>query len=95
MANNNPMILSDEQMQRVMVTEPMFSDDQNNAHYVRMGRAIENAVSAPAMAAALDLIVRRLEASIYDGSRLDEWSMQDLALKARAAMPAGWVIGEA
>ena len=95
MANNNPMILSDEQMQRVMVMEPMFSDDQNNAHYVRMGRAVEKAVSASAMVAALDLIVRRLEASINDGSRLDQWSMEDLVLKARAAMPAGWVIGEA
>ena len=88
-------ILSDEQLRRVMVMQPTFDDDADYAHMIRMGRAVENAVAAPAMAAALDLIVRRLEENIHDGSRQDRWSMDALVEKARAAMPAGWVFGAA
>jgi hypothetical protein len=51
--------------------------------------------AAPKMAEALDLIVRRLQADIDDGSRPDQWSMEALVLKARAALPAGCVIGGA
>ena len=89
------MILSDEKMRRTMALQPMYSDDADYAHLLRMGRAVEAATGAPVMAAALDLIVRRLQASIADGSRPDQWSMEDLVRKATAALPAGWVIGAA
>ena len=61
-------------------------------------RALANAqlvASSPAMAAALDCIVRRLQMDVDDGSRPDQWSMQDLIRTAKAALPAGWVIGAA
>lgn len=93
--SNEAKILSDEQIRRVMVMQSAFTDDSDYAHMIRMGRAVENAVSAPAMAAALDLIVRRLQADIDTGSRPDQWSMEALVQKARAALPAGWVIGAA
>jgi hypothetical protein len=51
--------------------------------------------AGPAMAAALDCIVRRLQMDVDDGSRPDHWSMQDLIRTAKAALPAGWVIGAA
>lgn len=53
------------------------------------------AVTIQAMAIALDLIVRRLQADIDDGSRPDQWSMESLVQKAREALPAEWVIGAA
>ena len=87
-------ILSDETMRIVMCKQEAYSDDADYAHLIRMGRAIEAAVCAPQMAAALDLIVRRLQASIDDGSRPDHWSMDDLVRKAKAALPDGWVIGD-
>ena len=49
----------------------------------------QNAVAgASKMADALDLIIRRLQADIDDGSRPDEWSMESLIEKAKAALPA-------
>lgn len=53
------------------------------------------AASAPAMAAALDCIVRRLQMDVDGGSRPDQWTMEDLIRTAKAALPAGWVIGAA
>ena len=50
--------------------------------------------AAPAMAAALDCIVRRLQMDVDDGSRPDQWTMEDLIRTAKAALPDGWVIGE-
>jgi hypothetical protein len=49
--------------------------------------------AAPSMAEALDCIVRRLQIDVDDGSRPDQWSMEDLIRTAKAALPAGWVIG--
>ena len=57
--------------------------------------AAKLAASAPAMAAALDCIVRRLQMDVDDGSRPDQWTMEDLIRTAKAALPAGWVIGAA
>lgn len=57
--------------------------------------AAKVAAGAPAMAAALDHIVRRLQMDVDDGSRPDQWSMEDLIRTAKAALPAGWVIGAA
>ncbi|MCB2006319.1 MAG: hypothetical protein KDH93_14980 [Rhodoferax sp.] len=51
--------------------------------------------AAPAMADALDCIVRRLQLNVDDGSRPDQWTMEDLIRTAKAALPAGWVIGAA
>ena len=51
--------------------------------------------AALAMATALDCIVRRLQMDVDDGSRPDQWSMEDLIRTAKAALPAGWVIGAA
>ena len=45
--------------------------------------------------AALDCIVRRLQMDVNDGSRPDQWSMEDLIRTAKAALPVGWVIGAA
>lgn len=53
------------------------------------------AAAAPNMAAALDCIVRRLQMDVDDGSRPDQWTMEDLIRTAKAALPAGWVIGAA
>lgn len=61
-------------------------------------RALANAkmvAAAPAMAAALDCIVRRLQMDVEDGGRPDQWTMEDLIRTAKAALPAGWVIGDA
>ncbi len=61
-------------------------------------RSLANAqlvAASPEMAAALDFIVRRLRMDVDDGSRPDQWSMEDLIRKAKAALPAGWVIGAA
>ena len=61
-------------------------------------RALANAklvAASPAMAAALDCIVRRLQIDVDDGSRPDQWTMEDLIRTAKAALPAGWVIGAA
>ena len=88
-------ILSDEHMQIVMCMQEAYSDDTEYAHVIRMGRAVEAALRAPQMAAALDLIVRRLQADIDDGSRPDQWSMEDLVRKATEALPFGWGIGAA
>ena len=41
--------------------------------------------AAPDLYEALDMVVRRLSADIEDGSRPDQWSMQALVDKARAA----------
>jgi hypothetical protein len=49
--------------------------------------------ATPAMADALDCIVRRLQMDVDDGSRPDQWSMEDLIRTAKAALPADWVIG--
>lgn len=57
--------------------------------------AAKVAAAAPAMAAALDCIVRRLQMDVDDGSRPDQWTMEDLTRTAKAALPAGWVIGAA
>lgn len=38
--------MDDEQIRRVMVMQPVFSDDADYAHMIRMGRAVENAVLA-------------------------------------------------
>ena len=61
-------------------------------------RALANAqlvAASPAMAAALDCIVRRLQIDVDDGSRPDQWTMEDLIRTAKAALPAGWVIADA
>ena len=61
-------------------------------------RAMANAqlvAASPAMAAALDCIVRRLQMDVEDGSRPDQWTMEDLIRTAKAALPAGWVLGAA
>ena len=57
--------------------------------------AAKVAASAPAMAAALDCIVRRLQIDVDDGSRPDQWTMEELIRTAKAALPEGWVIGAA
>jgi len=60
-------------------------------------RALGNAQMAdpaPSMAAALDCIVRRLQMDIDDGSRPDQWTMEDLVRTAKAALPDAWVIGQ-
>ena len=44
--------------------------------------------AAPKMAAALGYIVRRLQMDIEDGSRPDQWTMEDLIRTARAALPS-------
>ena len=75
-------------MRRVMCMQEAYTDDADYAHMIRMGRAVESVVCAPQMAAALDLIVRRLQASIDDGSRPDQCAMEDLVRKANAALPA-------
>ena len=93
--NGHNQLLTDEHMRIVMCMTEAYSDDADYAHIIRMGRAVESAVCAPKMAAALDLIVRRLQASIDDGSRPDQWSMEDLVNKAKDALPASWVIGAA
>ena len=41
-------LLSDEQMRRVMVLQPVYSDDADYAHMLRMGRAVEAATRADA-----------------------------------------------
>lgn len=92
---NQRTILTDDQMRRVMSIQPIYGDDADYAHYLRMGRAVEAATNAHAMAAALDCIVRRLQMDVDDGSRPDQWSMEDLIRTAKAALPAGWVIGAA
>jgi len=61
-------------------------------------RALANArlvATAPAMAAALDCIVRRLQMDVDDGSRPDQWTMEDLIRTAKTALPADWVIDSA
>ena len=45
--------------------------------------------AAPAMADALERIVRRLQLDVDDGSRPDQWTMEDLMRTAKAALPAG------
>ena len=57
--------------------------------------AAKLAAAAPDMAAALDCIVRRLQMDVDDGSRPDQWTMEDLIRTANTALPAGWVIGAA
>ena len=59
-------------------------------------RALANAklaAASPAMASALDCIVRRLQIDVNGGSRPNQESMEDLIRTALAALPAGWVIG--
>ena len=51
--------------------------------------------ASPSMAAVLDLIVRRLQADIDDGSRPDQRSMEYLVRKAKEVLPAGWAVGAA
>ena len=46
-----------------------------------------------AMAAALDFIARRLQMDVDDGSRPDQWTMEDLIRIAKSALPDWWVIG--
>ena len=48
MMDNKPKLLSDEQMRRVMVLQPVYSDDADYAHMLRMGRAVEAATRAEA-----------------------------------------------
>ena len=66
------------------VAQTLGGNDEGNACMI---------AAAPHMAAALDLIVRRLQASIDDGSRPDQWSMEELVRKATAALPEGWIVG--
>ena len=68
------------------VAQTLGGNDEGNACMI---------AAAPQMAAALDLIVRRLQASIDDGSRPDQWGMEELVSKAKAALPAGWAFGAA
>ena len=35
--------LPDDQLRRVMVAVPVYGDDQDHAHMIRMGRAVERA----------------------------------------------------
>lgn len=48
----------------------------------------ELCAKAPEMAAALDCIVRRLQLDVDDGSRPDQWTMEDLIRTAKASLPA-------
>ena len=59
----------------------------HNVLLVTLGDAQNGAVWASRMAEALDLIIRRLQASIDDCSRPDQWSMEALVQKAKAALP--------
>ena len=68
---------------------PGYTADQMRAY------AAAAVAAAPAMAAALDCIVRRLQMDVNDGSRPDQWTMEYLIRTAKAALPAGWVIGAA
>ena len=43
--------------------------------------------AAPAMAAALNRIAGRLQMDVDDGSRPDQWSMEDMIRVAKAALP--------
>ena len=46
------------------------------------------------MAAALDYIIRRLKMNVDDGSRPDQWTMEDMIRIAKDAIPSWWVIGK-
>jgi hypothetical protein len=46
--------------------------------------------AAPKMAKALEYISRRLQADIDDGSRPDQWSMEDMERMALEALPEGY-----
>jgi hypothetical protein len=46
--------------------------------------------AAPKMAKALEYISRRLKADIDDGSRPDQWSMEDMVRTALEALPEGY-----
>ena len=69
-----------------------------NSYPARAAEMHANALlitAAPLMAAALDCIVRRLQMDVDGGDRPDQWTMEDLIRTAKAALPAGWVIGAA
>ena len=75
-----------------------YADDLHDVGSGDGGYSAEEAhvmAAAPAMAAALDCIVRRLQMDVNDGSRPDQWTMEYLIRTAKAALPAGWVIGAA
>jgi hypothetical protein len=46
--SNKQELLSDDQIRRIMVLQPVYSDDADHAHTVRMGRAIEVATRSEA-----------------------------------------------
>ena len=46
--SNKPELLSDANMRRLMVLQPVYSDDVDYAHMIRMGRAVEAATRAEA-----------------------------------------------
>lgn len=46
--DNKPTILTDDEMRRVMVVQPVYSDDEESGHMLRMGRAVEAATRAEA-----------------------------------------------
>jgi hypothetical protein len=77
-----------ENYYRVASVSNVNNSDQNQANAKLIAKA-------PDMAAALDLIVRRLQMDVDDGSRPDQWTMEDLIRTAKAALPHGWVIGAA
>ena len=60
----------------------------HNALLVTLRDANKAVAGAAKMAEALDLIIRRLQASIDDSSRPDRWSMEAMVEKAKAALPA-------
>ena len=48
----------------------------------------EHTMDASKMASALDYIARRLQMDVDDGSRPDQWTMEDLIRTAMAALPS-------
>ena len=70
-------------------------DAEHDKVMAEMVEAEALTAAAPGMAAALDCIVRRLQMDVDDGSRPDQWTMEDLIRTAKTALPAGWVIGAA
>ena len=83
------------QPQRNRFSATMQAGRRADAPLLELVANAELCATAPAMAAALDCIVRRLQMDVDDGSRPDKWTMEDLIRTAIAALPAGWVIGAA
>ena len=80
------------------IGDSMLCSGEDAEHDKAMAKMVEAdalAAAAPDMAAALDCIVRRLQMDVDDGSRPDQWSMEDLIRTAKTALPEGWVIGAA